>query len=213
MNTKDIYHNSMHMYWLDCDSCHPKIFPQTKGGTKNLSMKNIFAGEFCGKCHGKVAFSLSYCERCHITEQPAILSKPDKDFPIDNSGMINWVGAYNAGMFIPFDTINGSKLNEPEDQVEIGFIEGFQGGSNRTGMGNAGGGIGGTLVFFPHKLHSFRLTCDSCHPDPFPKKIGGTKNMGMANIAKGKYCGKCHGKVAFAIENCIRCHPKVKKNS
>lgn len=53
-----------HTKWLDCSNCHPKIFiPQR--GANNPSMDGILAGEHCGRCHDKIAFSLWICERCH----------------------------------------------------------------------------------------------------------------------------------------------------
>ena len=30
-------------------------------------MTNIIEGQFCGVCHGKVAFPLTDCARCHTT--------------------------------------------------------------------------------------------------------------------------------------------------
>ena len=53
-----------HTKWLDCSNCHPKIFIPQKGAN-NPSMDGILAGEHCGRCHDKVAFSLWICERCH----------------------------------------------------------------------------------------------------------------------------------------------------
>lgn len=53
-----------HTKWLDCSNCHPDIFiPQQ--GINNPSMDGILAGDWCGRCHDKVAFSLWICERCH----------------------------------------------------------------------------------------------------------------------------------------------------
>lgn len=53
-----------HTKWLDCSNCHPAIFIPQKGAN-NPSMDGILAGQWCGKCHDKVAFSLWICERCH----------------------------------------------------------------------------------------------------------------------------------------------------
>ena len=53
-----------HTRWLDCSNCHPKIFKPQRGSNK-IGMDAILAGEFCGRCHDKVAFSLWICERCH----------------------------------------------------------------------------------------------------------------------------------------------------
>lgn len=53
-----------HTQWLTCNNCHPKIFiPQA--GANPVSMEKILKGEFCGRCHDKVSFSLWTCERCH----------------------------------------------------------------------------------------------------------------------------------------------------
>lgn len=53
-----------HTQWLTCNNCHPKIFVPQRG--ENLvSMEKILKGEFCGRCHDKVSFSLWTCERCH----------------------------------------------------------------------------------------------------------------------------------------------------
>jgi c(7)-type cytochrome triheme protein len=54
--------HSSHTQWLGCESCHPAIFP--KRGTE-MTMDQIMAGEFCGVCHGRIAFALDSCARCH----------------------------------------------------------------------------------------------------------------------------------------------------
>ena len=53
-----------HTLWLDCKNCHPRIFVM-QAGVNEVTMSNIEEGEFCGRCHGKVAFPLSECSRCH----------------------------------------------------------------------------------------------------------------------------------------------------
>ena len=53
-----------HTQWLDCRNCHPGIFLM-KAGSNPISMAKILRGEFCGRCHGKVAFPISDCQRCH----------------------------------------------------------------------------------------------------------------------------------------------------
>lgn len=53
-----------HTQWLACNNCHPDIFiPQYKANP--VTMEKILKGEFCGRCHHKVAFSFFACERCH----------------------------------------------------------------------------------------------------------------------------------------------------
>ena len=53
-----------HTMWLDCRNCHPAIF-RMQAGTNPISMEKILRGEFCGRCHGVVAFPISDCDRCH----------------------------------------------------------------------------------------------------------------------------------------------------
>lgn len=53
-----------HTQWLNCSNCHPKIF-QPQYEANPVTMDKILKGEFCGRCHDKVAFSLFTCERCH----------------------------------------------------------------------------------------------------------------------------------------------------
>jgi c(7)-type cytochrome triheme protein len=57
-----------HTQWLDCINCHPAIFIP-RAGANPVSMQRIFKGEFCGRCHGKVAFPLFDCGRCHSREK------------------------------------------------------------------------------------------------------------------------------------------------
>ena len=54
-----------HTEWLDCSNCHDKLFETKAGSTKALNMFQILQGEYCGRCHGAVAFPLTECKRCH----------------------------------------------------------------------------------------------------------------------------------------------------
>jgi c(7)-type cytochrome triheme protein len=53
-----------HTLWLDCRNCHPSIFLM-RAGSNPITMAKILQGEFCGRCHGVVAFPISDCFRCH----------------------------------------------------------------------------------------------------------------------------------------------------
>ncbi len=59
-----VYPHYPHTEWLSCNNCHPKIFIMQAGANK-VTMKKIEEGQFCGRCHGVVAFPLSNCTRCH----------------------------------------------------------------------------------------------------------------------------------------------------
>lgn len=53
-----------HTEWLDCGNCHEHIF-KSKTGANPITMGRILEGEYCGVCHGAVAFPLTECNRCH----------------------------------------------------------------------------------------------------------------------------------------------------
>ena len=59
-----VYPHKQHTQWLDCSNCHPAIFIPQKGANQ-ISMASILLGEKGGVCHGKVAFPVSECRRCH----------------------------------------------------------------------------------------------------------------------------------------------------
>lgn len=63
---KATYPHKVHTQILACANCHPAIFKMEKGADP-ITMEKIFAGEFCGRCHGKVAFDVATgCPRCHL---------------------------------------------------------------------------------------------------------------------------------------------------
>lgn len=64
-----------HTLWLDCSNCHEKIFV-SKAGANPITMLRILQGEFCGQCHGAVAFPLTECGRCH-----SVANKPPQPAP------------------------------------------------------------------------------------------------------------------------------------
>ena len=54
---------------ITCKECHNKeMFPKMKQGTVEITMKQIYAGDLCGKCHdGTRAFAAKKsCKRCHV---------------------------------------------------------------------------------------------------------------------------------------------------
>jgi len=68
-NTKEMpyvkFPHSSHTRWLTCVNCHDEIFT-SKAGDNPINMTKIFLGQYCGVCHGKVAFTPTFsCERCH----------------------------------------------------------------------------------------------------------------------------------------------------
>ncbi|MBI5451712.1 MAG: cytochrome c3 family protein [Gammaproteobacteria bacterium] len=110
-------------------------------------------------------------------------------FPRDTQGILDWVKVLDDGKIAPRGSIDGSEEMFPVD-FDIIF-------KNTASM---------PFVRFPHRPHTEWLTCANCHPAIFiPQK--GANPITMSQIIEGKYCGVCHGKVAFPpTMNCGRCH-------
>lgn len=60
-----------HTQWLDCGNCHDNLF-KAKAGATPVTMLAILEGEYCGRCHGAVAFPLTECQRCHTVAQNSV---------------------------------------------------------------------------------------------------------------------------------------------
>jgi len=60
-----------HTKWLTCKNCHPGIFLPQRGGNF-VTMAAIIEGEYCGVCHGKVAFPPMECNRCHSVSRESV---------------------------------------------------------------------------------------------------------------------------------------------
>ena len=63
---KAVFPHVVHTQILSCPNCHPAIFKKNAGADP-ITMKAIRGGEFCGRCHGPVAFGTTSddCDRCH----------------------------------------------------------------------------------------------------------------------------------------------------
>ena len=111
------------------------------------------------------------------------------DFPRDSAGIIDWVKALDEGLVTPRKGLLGEEQMFPVD-FDVIF-------RNTGSM---------PYVKFPHRAHTIWLTCSNCHSKIFIPQRGGNP-VTMSAIIEGKYCGVCHGKVAFPpTKNCGRCH-------
>lgn len=63
---KVTYPHKIHTRLFACANCHTAIF-QMQAGADPITMEKILGGEYCGRCHGKVAFDpVTSCPRCHL---------------------------------------------------------------------------------------------------------------------------------------------------
>lgn len=205
------YPHAPHTRWLTCRSCHPGIFPIGRGAQPAVvTMAKIADGQYCGACHGKVAFApAGRCARCHKTvlagsewrppephapgERARTLEEVVRLLP-STAGGPDWVKALTQGVIAPRPGIEPGAQDQPPLPIDV----------ERTPPGNPT-----FRVVFPHAAHTAVLTCTSCHPGIF-QMAGGKTPITMAAIFTGQYCGVCHGKVSFAVPTgCPRCHPAL----
>ena len=75
-------HNT-HTRWMSCETCHDSIFV-AEIDANPINMGKILRGEYCGVCHGAVAFPLTECDRCHNTDSSTV--RPDTAVPARDEG-------------------------------------------------------------------------------------------------------------------------------
>jgi c(7)-type cytochrome triheme protein len=113
--------------------------------------------------------------------------------PKDPNGEVQWTTAVVEGLIDPKASLDPDYIEEPPLNLNI-FIE-----AKSPLFAN---------VLFPHSIHTYWLNCSTCHPNIFLPEAGANP-ITMDEIFQGKWCGRCHGKVAFTFwprANCTRCH-------
>lgn len=111
-------------------------------------------------------------------------------FPKDKFGLVDWVATLDDGLIQPRGSIAANAVEGVPFDMNVLM-------PSKTGM------IAG--AHFPHKIHTTWLGCDSCHIKIF-MPLAGSNDLTMSTIVEGKACGVCHGKVAFPLNDCARCH-------
>lgn len=189
-----------------CRVCHFELQFSTRRDDTGITRSAYLAGRYCGACHdGKTAFPVSdaeprQCGRCHLKNQESLDDRfaafaaglPGADF----GNGIDWAGALNAGAIRPINTLSGNytPLALPDNlkkPLKLG-----------TTSPNSD-------VTFSHEEHYAELDCSSCHPEVFNIKKKGTEAFSMDSNIFGRFCGTCHMRVAFPMNDCHRCHPGI----
>lgn len=99
-----------------CTDCHPGTFPYKKG---SFTMKDLYAGKACGKCHdGKmtapkhpelIAPAVSNCMACHAP-------KKDIVYTGKGPGTVTFKHSTHTALVVP-----GEKEGEQKVQVDAGY--------------------------------------------------------------------------------------------
>ncbi len=206
-----IFHHWLHRSKYTCRLCHVDIgFAMEIGGTdiRNEDIKN---GLFCGTCHNnEIAFgqfkkngkeqNLENCVRCHSYAREVKLKNDFYEFrkgmPRERFGNgIDWQVAEEKGKIKPIDYLEGISIKGDG----IKKPEAFELKPTAENM---------PKIVFSHEKHNKWSGCELCHPEIFaPSK--GSEPYSMEKIFEGRYCGVCHGPVAFPNFDCQRCHTEL----
>ena len=150
-------------------------------------------GKMAGMGDPNKAVSEAY--RIGMGEHPEALASAA--LPKDKFGLIDWIALVDQKIIDPKESLKpGAPVIPPFDMNVLIPAKGDFVND----------------VLFPHKAHTYWLKCENCHTGIFIMAKG-KNNMTMQGITKGKWCGRCHGKVSFPLTDCARCHNSPKKGS
>jgi len=193
-----------------CRVCHLELGFSMRSGDTGITRELYQAGRYCGACHdGKTAFSArnddsSQCGKCHMKDTLDLEKRFDKfavNLPLASFGNgIDWTEARMSGQIVPANSIHTERFSMPiPDKLKAPIKLGTT--SPRSD------------VTFSHESHVAELDCSNCHPDIFNIKKKGTEAFTMERNMFNNFCGVCHMRVAFPMNDCRRCHPQMSNSS
>lgn len=204
-----VFDHWLHRANFTCRVCHVDIGFAMKAGATDIRAVDNMSGYYCGTCHnGKRAFAsceneyarknLETCDRCHSLDKKVAKKYNFREFtkglPKERFGNgIDWEKAEDQGKINPVDFLEGISIKRDQLIVQ----KDFELDAKVEGMPE---------IVFSHKKHTVWNGCELCHPEIFIGIKKGTTRYSMVDIYEGKYCGACHGSVAFPLLDCQRCH-------
>lgn len=201
----------------NCEACHDKVYASGRS-KRPVTMAEMEKGKSCGACHGRKAFSLADCGRCHLIKKVVFPVQPTGDVPFLHAPHTKKMqcGKCHLRLFKP-----GRNPKVTMAQMERGKSCGAcHNGRNEVfalaacdrchlaqtvNMQVTGAGPSP----FSHGFHVKLYRCVDCHPKIFPLGYPEERpRVSMHEMESGKSCGACHDDyTAFTIrENCVRCH-------
>lgn len=207
-----VFDHWLHRAKYTCRLCHVDLGFAMKAEETKITASDNANGFYCGACHngksvsdGKVIFAAcsstwsQQCLRCHFAGKKV---KQDYDFRTFTAKLprgrfgngVDWEQAELQGLINPVDYIEGVSIKRKALPIPKDYeLE----AAKMAGMPD---------IIFSHQKHAAWNGCELCHPAIFGVKKGASYNMD--DIFGGKYCGACHGLVAFPNLDCQRCHAK-----
>lgn len=206
-----VFNHWLHRSKYTCRLCHVDIGFAMKKGETEITEEDNKNGLYCGACHnGKEAFAaqeenllrgvVQNCPKCHSYNQEVAFKNEfyayKKRFPRERFGNeIDWLKAEEEKLITMKDYLEGISIK----RNTLKSPEAFNLSAKELNMPE---------IIFSHEKHTVWNGCELCHPDIFAGVKKGTTQYSMLEIFDGKYCGACHGSVAFPNNDCQRCHSK-----
>lgn len=205
-----VFDHWLHRSKFTCRLCHVDVGFGMQANTSGISATTNRQGFHCGACHdgkrvidGKLVFASclengdkKQCARCHSMGKKKstqyTYEKFTAKFPRGVYG-VSWKECESLGLIKPIDVLEGLSIKK----APLKSRQDFAIQPNRQYF---------TGVRFSHEAHSIWNGCEVCHPEIFPTTKKGSISYSMYQISQGRYCGACHGKVAFPVNSCNSCH-------
>jgi len=193
-----------HRVKYTCRVCHFELDFAFDVNKTEITEEDNRNGIFCGTCHnGKVAFghTKENCDRCH-TGTAALGRDKFRELAVTTpkglfGNKLDWVKAVNLKIINPLYSIFR------KDEKPMDFKKPLWLAATWSYVPPA---------YFPHEAHTQWLDCANCHPDIFNIRKKTTKHFAMQYILEKKFCGVCHLKVAFPLDDCKGCHPAMSRD-
>lgn len=203
--TPVVFSHWVHRAKYTCRVCHGELDFSMKADDTGVVCDNGKAkNRYCTVCHnGRIAFAAKdeegdNCKLCHNADQSPNREKfsaLQKNLPRARFGNeIDWGKALENESIKPKNSLSGS--SQP-----LGLDKTLTLTADMSGIPPA---------VFPHKSHVQWLDCANCHPDIFNIKKKTTKHFSMSRILAGEFCGVCHLRIAFPLNECKKCHPAMR---
>jgi len=207
-----VFDHWLHRSMFTCRVCHVDVGFAMQAKATGIRAATNREGFHCGACHdgkklyeGRPIFPAcsdavhsgdKQCDRCHSLGKKGARKYEYKEFtaklPKDIYG-VNWQAAEQSGAIKPIDFVEGISVKKEKMKSREDF-------SVKAGYSWV------NPITFSHEKHVIWNGCELCHPEIFPTAQKGTTHYSMFYNIEGRYCGACHGKVAFPLNSCRGCH-------
>jgi c(7)-type cytochrome triheme protein len=205
-----VFNHWLHRMKYSCRLCHVDLSFAMQAGDTGIREADNLNGIYCGTCHdGRESFApeekdpsgetKKNCDRCHSGGRKVEFKNNfytiTKGFPRARGGnRIDWLKAEEAGLLTLKDQLEGVTIERKPLKIPLE--------SDITAKE-----IKMPDIIFSHEKHAVWNGCELCHPELFAVEKGVTVYT-MQEIFDGKFCGACHGNVAFVTMDCQLCHVK-----